>query len=297
MKPPRPWKVGDPLEISRERFGFAERLRYTAFLSRLSRDCGFSPTQERQGIRLDAVIMKKIWVIKHDGVKEPYDQGKVLNSILRSGIPKNIALEVLSKVESQLFDLISTTELYRIVSRVISQHGLSSYPHVYRLREALAIMGSFDFEKFVQNILSHDNYDAKWNQIISGLCIEHQVDVLARNKQGKFFYVEVKHHQNFHRDCDLGTVIEVWGRFEDLKNGYQNSRHQIDLANCWLITNTKFSAHAKDYALCKKIKLTGWRYSTDDDGIAVNDNGLEELLKNLGIESINQSVDRVLSSR
>lgn len=237
---------------------------------------------------------KKILVVKHSGTKEPYDQTKVLRSISRSQVGDERAREILTKVEQKLFNGISTKELYRLVNREIVKHDLPDCANMYRLREAVAAMDSIDFERFIREILEREGFDSQWNLKIDGNCIDHQIDVIAKSSRGKVYMVEVKHHRRFHRDSDLGTVVEVWGRLEDLKSGFQNKKNQFEFETAWLITNTKFSQHAKQYAACKNLRLTGWHYSLKEKGRPTSDEGLEREFEALGLEQVSALVAKVI---
>ena len=221
---------------------------------------------------------KKLWVTKYSGEKQPYDQKKVLGSIARSGVAKAAAATILGVVENQLYDGIPTSEIYEIADREIEKYGLPPERRpFYHLREALAKMGPFEFEGFVAQVLKKQGLVCQSDLIIPGFCVKHQIDVVAQDQQRGWYYVEIKHHRNFHRDTDLGTTAEVWARFEDLKQGFSHGRHQYNFVTGWLVTNTKFSDHAKQYAKCKGLKLTGWRYALDGH----QDVGLEQMVKGL----------------
>lgn len=219
-------------------------------------------------------MLKKIFVTKYDGTRQVYDQEKVVNSLLRSGIEKEGVAKILAEVEAQLFDGIPTSKLYEIVNSSLDKSDFVRGPHLYRLREILAKMGSIDFERFVQKMLEKEGYACQWNTLVKGFCIEHQVDLIAK-KDGKTYFVEVKHHTNFHRNCGLGTVVELWGRLDDLQNGFKKGLDTYDFSRAWLFSNTKFSDHAKVYAKAKDLILTGWRHSTL--GL-----GLEKMVEKLG---------------
>jgi len=236
--------------------------------------------------------MRKIEVVKHDGSRQAYDQAKVLNSILRAGVAREKALPILSRVEAKLYDHIPTAELYQLVAQEIKKAGLVQHSRFYRLREALAKMDSIDFEKFVDQVLSQSGYLCQWNQLVSGFCIEHQVDVVAENKQQELFFVEVKHHRNFHRECGLGTMAELWARLEDLRKGFRTGRTKKNFANAWLITNTKFSDHAKRYARCQGLRLSGWRFSLNGQQ---TDEGLEKMLEKLGLAEVDKMIRNLIN--
>lgn len=227
--------------------------------------------------------MKKIWVTKYSGEKEPYDQNKVVGSILRSGIDKAQVSKILAVVENQFYDGIATSEIYRLIGSEIKNSGLAPVGHqFYRLREGLAKMGPFEFEGFVGAVLSRQNFVCQADVIVKGYCVSHQIDLIAQDQQHGLYYVEIKHHCNFHRHTDLGTVAEVWARLEDLKRGFSAGRQKYNFVTGWLVTNTKFSDHAKRYARCKGLRLTGWRYALNgrrEAGLEGMIGGLEGLIK------------------
>ena len=223
--------------------------------------------------------MKKIFVIKYNGERQPYDRRKVLSSILHSGVEKTKVFEILKKTEDKLYNNIPTRELYQIVYSEIENYGLKQHSRIYRLREALSRLDSADFEKFVKVFLEKGGFSCIWNKKIQGFCIDHQVDVIAE-KNKEIFFVEVKKHKNFHRDSGLGTVAELWARLEDLQKGFKAGKTKINIANAWLITNTKFSDYAKRYSKCKGLKLLGWRYNSSAEG---KTKGLEKMIENLGV--------------
>jgi len=229
-------------------------------------------------------MLKEINVIKYDGTREAYSQEKVVNSLLRAGVEKEEVTKILAEIEAQLYDDIPTSKLYEIVNSSLDKSDFIRGPHLYRLREILAKMGPIDFEKFVQKMLEKEGYTCQWNTIVKGLCVEHQVDLIAK-KEGKTYFVEVKHHTNFHRNCGLGTVVELWGRLDDLQNGFKQGLDKYDFSRAWLFSNTKFSDHARTYARAKDLILTGWRYSTVSEG-------LEKMVEKLGEEETGRLVGK-----
>jgi len=237
-------------------------------------------------------MVKKIYVTKYDGTRQAYDQRKVLNSILRAGVRRNEVTKILAQVESQLYNNIPTAKLYQIVAAEIEKQASLAHSDFYRLREALAKIGPTDFEKFVKRILDQSRYSCQWNQIVSGFCIEHQLDVVAKGQDNRFYMVEVKHHRNFHRESGLGTVAELWARFDDLDKGFQAGRNQYHFAAAWLVTNTKFSEHAKKYARCKGLRLTGWRFGFDGEKEI---EGMEKMADDLGVAVVDKMVQKVVN--
>jgi len=234
-------------------------------------------------------MAKKIWVRKFDGQKEPFDQQKALGSILRAGVSKKNAPLVLAKIENRLYPGISTREIYDFLHQELKQMGLKPESKFFRLREALGKMGSIDFEKLVVQILSLEGFNSEWNVFLPGYCIEHQIDVLASNKS-QFYLVEVKRRQNPHRVTGLGEIVELWGRFKDIS---ENSRSERTIKEAWLVTNAKFSLHARKFARCRKIRLLGWRYNTTN--LSENKTeGLEKILERIGKQKVLNLINNLL---
>jgi len=220
--------------------------------------------------------MAKILVTKYDGSRQAYDRKKLLGSLVRCQVPEKEAEKIVSEVEEKLFDGISTNQIYEIIYSHLLEHGRKKHYQAYRLRETLALIDSFVFERFVQRLLGNQGFTSLWNRILKGKCSTHQIDVLAE-KEGKKFLVEVKHHQNPHRDSGLTQVLALRGRLEDLEDAGQKFTG-------WLFTNTKLSRHAKIYASCRGIKLTGWRYG--GGGVL----SLEKMIEKVGEEEVDRLI-------
>jgi hypothetical protein len=47
---------------------------------------------------------------------------------------------------------------------------------------------------------------------------------------------------------------------EDVRDGFRERKNNINFSHAWVMTNTKFSEHAKMYADGKKVLLSGWKY-------------------------------------
>ena len=229
---------------------------------------------------------------KYDGSREAYNQNKVLSSIVRSGVRKNEVVKILGRVESKIYDGISTGELYQVVAKEIEKQISPKCSHFYRLREALGKMGSFDFEEFATKLLEKQGYLCQHDIIVPGFCVSHQIDIIAKDKNDILFYVEIKHHRNFHRNCGLGAMTEFWARLEDLTKGFNNGQNKYNFSKAWLITNTKFSGHAKKYSRCKELKLTGWRYTLND---TQKEKGMEKMVEELGLSEVDKLIEKVIN--
>jgi hypothetical protein len=211
-----------------------------------------------------------IFVTKFDGRKEPFYKSKVVRTCMRMHATPSQAKAVADKVEREAYDGIPTKEILRMIFTYMKEFK-PEIKHQIDLREAISLLRPKpDFEKFIALLLRSEGYEAEHNKILSGGCIEHELDAIAK-KNGELVYVEVKHHFNHHAYTGLDVVLEVNSTFEDLKEGYKLGKHSINFTRALVVCNTKISEHAKRYAACKGIGCLGWRYPEE--------RGLEQIIE------------------
>jgi hypothetical protein len=205
------------------------------------------------------------WVVKINGEREEFDKTKIFHTCKRTGVSDQVANKIADEVEAAIYDGITTKKILDMVLKKLKQEH-PKHSQRYGLREAVAKLDpeEHEFEKYVSHLWEGHGYKTKWDQIVQGECIEHQIDVVAE-KDGKRYLLECKHHTNPHRWCGLGTMLQVWAVIDDVRKGYEKDKANEGYENIWLITNTKFSAHAVRYANAKGIILTGWNYPDGND--------------------------------
>ena len=54
-------------------------------------------------------------VIKADGTQEPFNEEKVLSSMSRAGVPKELQNQLLENIKGKLYDNIQTWEIYQYI--------------------------------------------------------------------------------------------------------------------------------------------------------------------------------------
>ncbi len=199
-----------------------------------------------------------IYVIKFDGSRQPFEKTKVVRTCVNLGLSQSEAKQIADKVESELYDGISTKKILQLIFNYVKEYK-PEIAHIIDLRDAISLLRPKpDFELFVQMLLREIGYDVIPNQIVRGACIEHEVDAIAK-KNGKNIFVEIKHHIQPHTYTGVDVCLETQARLEDLKEGYKMGKTEINFDHALIVCNTKFSEHAKQYAAYKKIELLGWR--------------------------------------
>ena len=93
-------------------------------------------------------------------------------------------------------------------------------------------------------------------QQVQGSCVVHEVDFLAENRD-RVLIGEAKFHNQLGTKSDLKVALYVGARVEDVRKKMHASgdRRQVE---GWLVTNTKFTRAAVDYANCVNLNLISW---------------------------------------
>jgi len=201
----------------------------------------------------------RIKVVKESGDVEYYNHSKVQNAIRRAGLSPKAAADVLSKLEPQLFDGISTKKIYGILYGLIEERK-PEVSHKYNLKRALIEIGpaGHDFEDFAARLLSLEGYRTHTRQILEGKCVSHEIDIIAAD-HGEVFMCECKFHNSGGLKTRIQDALYTYARFLDLKEGAKLGKCR-DFTRPYLISNTKFSSEVKDYAACMDFPLLGWHY-------------------------------------
>ena len=90
----------------------------------------------------------------------------------------------------------------------------------------------------------------------------HELDVVARNKQ-ECMAVEVKFHNSVGYKTNVRTALYVRARMNDIFAKREEDPTQCPVNRGLLITNTKFTKNAIEYATCADLDIIGWTYPHD----------------------------------
>jgi len=200
-----------------------------------------------------------MYIIKASGEKQSFSPQKVRKACLRAGASPELADEITAKISRQVRQGMTTREIWRLIFRYLGKEA----PVVasrFSLREALFRLGpaGFYFERLVAQIFNLQGYWTQTDQIFSGACVDHEVDVVAK-KEKELLMIECKFHNQFGLYTDIKDVLYIWARWLDLKDGTKLKKCP-DFTQPILFSNTKFSDQAKKYAQCKNFSLVGWAY-------------------------------------
>ena len=198
-----------------------------------------------------------VYVTKADGARQLFDREKVVRTCLRMGASRRIADEVAEKVERSLYDGISTSKILQMTFRLLRSYK-PAIRHFLDLRKGLSLMDSKpEFEVFVQILLAHNGFEVTPNRLVTGRCVEHEVDAIAR-KDGVTYFVEAKHHVNYHTPTGLDESRIARAIVEDVTEGFELSKSKLRIDRAMIVTNTRYTEHARRYGKCRNILQIGW---------------------------------------
>ena len=195
----------------------------------------------------------KIYVIKKNGGREEFSEKKVLRAMARVGLPEGLRTQVLDHIKARLHQDIETSEIYSHLQEFLKDKDHKAAIKL-NLKDAIFELGptGFPFERYIQRIFKNMGYKANVNLNMRGSCVTHEIDLLVE-KDGKREIIEAKFHNQQGIITDVQVLLYTMSRFLDVKEN--NS-----ISGVWVVTNTKLSIDAAQYAMCKGIKVIGWNY-------------------------------------
>jgi len=205
-------------------------------------------------------------VIKANGNLVDFKKNKIERTVLRAGGSRKFAKEVANQVAAKVHKGMTTREILNHTLKLLKKQ-----PHIakrYDLKRAIMNLGphGFTFEEFFSQLLQNYDYETRTNLIMRGKATTHEVDILA--KKQKKFMIEAKYHNRGGNHTRSQVAMYTYARYLDLRN---NPKNKIDQG--WLVTNTKCTRHAVEYAKGVGLKITTWNYASE------NEKSLQELIK------------------
>lgn len=199
-------------------------------------------------------------IVKADGSIEVWDGSKLETSLMRSGASDATAMRIRQTVEASLASSEPSNEIYRRAFSMLRREERTAAAR-YSLRRALFEFGptGHPFEDFVAQMFKMEGWAVEPRRIISGRCVPHEVDVYATRK-GEHLAAELKYHNDPGYKTDVKVALYVKARFDDIWHCDPKARGSCPVDQGYLITNTKFTTQAVDYAKCAGLSLLGWSY-------------------------------------
>ncbi len=199
-------------------------------------------------------------ITKADGGTEYFKVEKLRRSLRRAGAAPSEINSIVQQITSELYDGIKTQEIYRLAFSLL-RRSKTPIAARYSLRRALLGLGptGFPFERFLARLFTVDGYETKTGITLQGRCAPHEIDIAAY-RQTDSFVGEAKFHARPGIKTDLQVAMYSYARLLDLKGTKICNDSVCEVKDFWLITNTKFTTTAEQYAECVGLKLLSWDY-------------------------------------
>lgn len=204
-----------------------------------------------------------LYIQKRSGMHEPFMISKVRRSLERSGLSNDMIEEIIVKIHKN--PPKTTKDLHTTIINFLNQRHHGSLAARYNLKTALFELGpdGFLFEKFMSYVLEALGFTVKTNVIVQGDCVDHEVDIIAYDKDISYF-VECKFHIKQGIKSNIKTPLYVQARFEDIKKRHEKEHNDQKTHSPWCVTNTDFTEQAHAYAACQRMRMLDWRYPEND---------------------------------
>jgi len=206
-----------------------------------------------------------IQILKADGSLEYFKVEKLRRSLRRAGAQPDEVNKIVSKITPSLHDGLKTQEIYRYAFDLL-RNSDTPIAARYSLRRALFNLGptGFPFEKFLARLFAADGYHTRTGITLQGNCAQHEIDVAAY-KDGHSFIAEAKFHSRPGVKSDLQVAMYSYARLLDLKQQKICDQDICGINEFWIITNTKFTSTAREYANCVGLPLLSWDYPKNNN--------------------------------
>ena len=208
------------------------------------------------------IVSDTFQVAKSSGHSEPFDVEKLRHSLRRSGAKEPVVNQVLQELVGQLNDGMSTRSIYKKAFKLLKRLHRPSAAR-YTLKQAIFDFGNtgFPFEDFFAEILKRQGYQVQTRQLLPGACIQHEVDVVARNEK-VLILVECKYHPLAGSVSNVKIPLYIHSRFRDLEQNraFFKNEHDNRQMQGWIVTNSRFSDDAMSYGRCAGLHLISWNY-------------------------------------
>ena len=197
-------------------------------------------------------------IVKASGDRVPFDANRLRHSLKRVGSDEFLIKEIINEVLSMLTEGMSTRKIYHIAFKLLRKKS-KKIAAKYQLKRAIMQLGlsGFPFERFIAEIMRHQGFQTQNDQIITGYCVNHEVDIVAK-RDNQIIFVECKYHNRLGLKCDVKISLYFKARFNDIEQAYKKNHEEI--LKGWLVTNTRFTLDAILFGRCAGLHLMSWDY-------------------------------------
>lgn len=196
---------------------------------------------------------RPIHITKSSGELERFSPRKLQTSLKRSGLSGPLSNLITKEVAKGIKPGESTKDIYKKAYKLVCYESPMAGIH-YSLKRSIQDLGpaGYTFEQFVARYFQEIGYRTKVGVVLQGKYVNHEVDVVAQNRQEKVF-IECKFHNDAGRKNDIKVALYVKARWDDLKTGVGGE----GMGAYYLASNTTFTKDVIKYAEGTGLELLG----------------------------------------
>lgn len=214
-------------------------------------------------------------VKKHSGELVEFNPNSLKFSLTRSGASNADVEKVFKELQPQLYDGISTRELYELAFKHL-KNVRNTFAARYSLKKAIRDLGpeGFYFEKWIARLFQEDGYQSITGQLIEGHAVSHEIDVVAV-KGEELLAVECKFRNDVDAKISVTTPMYFMSRVKDISDKkYTFFNKTLNVTQGWLVTNAYLTSDSVDFGKYYKMNLLSWDYPVESSiKVRVDNNG------------------------
>ncbi|MFH1099082.1 MAG: ATP cone domain-containing protein [Candidatus Uhrbacteria bacterium] len=213
-----------------------------------------------------------VTIVKASGEHVSFNEKKLAWSIERAGASKKLSRAAAAFIATRVRDGMTTREIARLSRSFLASQRERGVAMRYSLKDAMRKLGpeGYHFERYIAAVLRVHGYEATLPDLIPGMHVRHEVDVVAR-RDGQCFEIECKYRNAPGLTVNLKDVMASWARYDDLRAAHKAGKHPYAFDGAWVICNTRITTDGIAFGEGQGMRLIGWRYPASG--------GLEQLIE------------------
>lgn len=200
-------------------------------------------------------------VKKNSGELIPYNPNALKRSLTKSGAKKEEVEDVFEKISKDLYEGITTRELYRTAFQYLKDYR-SSYAARYSLKRALRDLGpeGYYFEMWFARVMQAAGYETIHSETVQGNAVTHEIDVVAA-KENQLIFCECKFRNDEEAKISVTTPMYFLSRMKDVEqHTYHFFGRDMKPSKGYLVTNAYLTTDSIEFANYYGIGLISWDY-------------------------------------
>jgi hypothetical protein len=202
-----------------------------------------------------------ILVRKASGEDEPFDIKKLEGSLTHAGAGEGLVKEITKDISEWIYSGVTTKKIYNRAFQLLKRFKNVTAIR-YKLKQAMIDLGptGYPFEYFIGRVFENMGYDVKVGQVLDGMCITHEMDVIATRDHHQHL-VECKFRLDQGKIVSVQTSLYVRARIDDILKRYKaDNKFEGYTFTGWVVTNTRFSSDCIRFGESTGLKMLGWDY-------------------------------------